>query len=81
MNEHGISLDELEEATLRYRSKALDIEQEIFADSQSSDGIEKKWIQIGIIRTVMCFMSDTYWEQAKRKHDLDFIRAVESRRA
>lgn len=82
MEQYGLSNKDLEDF-LSDRSKLHEleaIEKKAFAVKRDVDGLETRWMQIGIVRAVMYLTLEEYWNAEGRKYPEDFVRVIDAHR-
>lgn len=81
MSDYGLSTAQLDEFLSSRLPLLRQIEKEVFADKETIDGVEARWMQVGIVRAVMYLTIDQYWRDEGMKYNKHFVDTMESYRA
>jgi ppGpp synthetase/RelA/SpoT-type nucleotidyltranferase len=81
MSDYGLSTAKLDEFLSSRLPLLRQIEKEVFADKETIDGVEARWMQVGIVRAVMYLTIDQYWRDEGMKYTKHFVDTMESYRA
>lgn len=82
MEYYGLSIKDLDAYLSNpvNMQKLQDIEIEAFAEKRDVDGLETRWMQIGIVRAIMYLTIDEYWNTEGRKYPDSFVKIIEAHR-